>query len=488
MKILKNGILPMILFFLGVGTACEDETVVVPVLVTEEIIYNSGERLRFLGRIITTQNINADDHGFYVSENENFTQPIVISLGQRENPGRFIGETSGLAIQKSYFIKAFIDVGGQIQFGNVLTTQTLSPEALDLQPNNGKAGLIINIFGKNFTSDTKVFFGNTPATVLGIDFESRIRVRVPPAQGVRAVPVRIVSQGKELVLARPFEYTTGTYVKIGNFPFADRFFDNIQLQEGGTFYVGLGTLRAQAFNRTIWKYEVGNGQWTEVPFAGNPLWMSFSSDRYFGSGASELGRAPYVLSRDFWMLNSGRFQKLPDLPFEVANASSFELNGNLYVVGGITGFTFETYKYTPATGQWARILNAPFSINKSYTRFTYKNKAYFINPENRQVFAFDAIAESWNLVTTFPASYGNGGGFGVVIGDRAYIGLENRTDQIWELDLPTLNWAQKNDFTGTLNSRNAGVFAHNGLIYILRSGEILNTGPMELYLFDPNGL
>jgi N-acetylneuraminic acid mutarotase len=92
------------------------------------------------------------------------------------------------------------------------------------------------------------------------------------------------------------------------------------------------------------------------------------------------------------------------------------------------------------------------------------------------------------LVTTFPASYGNGGGFGVVIGDRAYIGLENRTDQIWELDLPTLNWVQKNDFTGTLNSRNAGVFAHNGLIYILRSGVILNTDPMEVYLFDSNGL
>jgi hypothetical protein len=488
MKIFKNGIFPIFFFILVILTGCEDETFVVPSLVTEEVIYNSGERIRLLGRIITTQNVNAGDHGFYISESENFSQPLIISLGEKESPGRFVGEASGLSIQKTYYVKAFIEIGGQSIFGNVLTTQTLSPEVLDLTPNNGKGGALIAIFGKNFTSDTRVFFGDVQANVVGIDFESRIRVRVPAAQGVRSVPVKVVSQGKELVLPQLFEYTAGTYTKIGNFPFTDRFFDNIWMQEGSTFYVGLGTLRGLAFNPTMWKYEIGANQWTQVEFSGRPLWMSFVSNRYFGGGSSQLGRAPFVQANDFWRLNNGQLIKLPDLPFDAINAAAFELNDKLYVVGGITGSSVETYSYSPSTGQWERILNAPFKITKSHTGFTHNSKAYFINPENREVFAFDANLQKWSLVTRFPATYGNGGGFGVVIGDKAYVGLETRSDQIWELDLITLNWAVKNEFTGNLNSRNSGVFVNNGLIYILRSGEIQNNGPMELYVFDPNGI
>jgi hypothetical protein len=488
MKRVRIGIIPIFLIIILVFASCEDESTVVPSLLTEDVIYNSGEKMRLLGRIITTQEVNASDHGFYLSETENFSQPIVISLGARQGPGRFIGEVSGLSIQKTYYVKAFIESNGQQIFGNVLTTSTLSPAVTSMTPNNGKAGIVISILGRNFTSDTQVFFGDRPGVVLGIDFESRLRVRVPESPGVRALPVKVVSQGRELILTQPFSYTTGTYAKIGNFPISERFYDNIWLQEGSSFYTGLGTLRGLAMNNSMWKYEVEAGQWRQIEFAGRPIWMSFFSGNYFGGGSSVLGRAPFVVANDFWRLNNGVFEKLPDLPFNVANAASFTLENELYVIGGIIGFSLETYRYNSSLGQWQRIANAPFPITKSTTTFTYKSKAYFINPQAREVQAFDAATQKWSFITRFPTNYGNGGGFGIVIGDKAYVGLEDRSSQIWELDLLTLNWAAKNEFTGVLQARNAGVFVHNGLIYILRSGEIQFSGPMEFYVFDPNGI
>lgn len=488
MKIVLNGIIPIFFIIILLLTSCEDEKEVTPALLTEDVIYSSGEKMRLLGRIITTQEVNAADHGFYLSENESFSQPIIISLGARQGPGRFIGEVSGLTIQRTYYVKAFVENNGQQIFGNVLTTNTLSPAATSMLPNNGKAGIVISISGRNFTSDSKVFFGDKPAVVLGIDFESRLRVRVPEAPGIRSVTVKVVSQGSELILPQQFSYTTGTYSKIGNFPFTERFFDNIWLQDGASFYAGLGTLRGQAMNNSMWKYDVGTGQWSQIEFSGRPIWMAFSSGRYFGGGSPVLGRAPFVVANDFWRINNGVFEKLQDLPFDVANAASFTLGNELYVIGGIIGFSLETYWYNAALGQWQRIANAPFLITKSTTSFTYQSKAYFINPQTREVQAFDATTQQWNFVTRFPANYGNGGGFGVVIGDKAYVGLEDRSNQIWELDLLTLDWAAKNEFPGILQAKNAGVFVHNGLIYLLRSGEIQFSGPMEFYVFDPNGI
>ena len=100
----KFGLISLLLIFFGIFSSCEEESQVTTSLITEEVIYLSGERARVLGRIITNQNVDASDHGFYISENESFSQPIIISLGERVAPGRFIGETSELDIQKKYFV------------------------------------------------------------------------------------------------------------------------------------------------------------------------------------------------------------------------------------------------------------------------------------------------------------------------------------------------------------------------------------------------
>lgn len=480
----KIGFISLLVILFGIFSSCEEENIIAPSLITEEVIYLSGERARILGRIITTQNINASDHGFYVSENESFNQPLIISLGERIDPGRFIGETDALNIERTYYAKSFINVNGEIQFGNVLQLTTLSPEAQSFSPNNGPAGTIITLIGKNFTADTRVLIGNRPAEIQRIEFESRITARIPASGTVPRENVTVIVQGKEFVLFQQFEYTTGTFLKLQNPPATVGLIDNIFFQDNENFYLGLGTDANQLVSSKIWKYNLGAQQWTEVPFQGNPLWLAFSTDNYFGGGGSQASRAPFTTSRDFWRIQNGTFTKLADLPFECINALSFETNQNLYVFGGI--LNNNSYKFSKSNGEWESINPTPFPVDQSIIHFNHDNKFFVINPIDKLIHSFDPGTEMWSVFSVYPGDIASGWGFGISIGDKAYMGMNNRSIQVWELDMVSKNWIKKNDFNGISAVRNIGVYSSEGFIYLMRRIEL--NGQMEFWRFDPNGL
>lgn len=477
-------VLSFLTLLLGFFSSCEEDQDIIPSVVTEDILYVSGERLRVSGRIITTQNINASDHGFYLSETESFNQPIIISLGERERPGRFIGETDGLSIEKRYYAKSFINLQGEILFGNVIEIETLSPAVFDFSPNNGPQGTVLTISGKNLTSDSQVFFGENQGQVIGISFESSMQVRVPAITNSAVVNIRVVNQGREFSFPNPFEYTTGKYTQIAQFPSPIRVFDGISLQENNVFYVGMGTDRGQAMNTKMWKYQVGDANWSEIPLPSRELWRAFSSKTYYGAGT--LGPLNDISVRDFYQLKNGAFQALPELPFTKSRALAFEIGQKLFVVGGLAEESTRGFAYDVNTGQWNSISTAPFPINNAVLNFSYQNKQYFIDPETNIMHAYNTSNNFWEEVSRFPGDLGNGTGVGVVIGSRAYLGLGNRSEQMWELNLETFNWVRKNDFPGSTVSRNSGVYEHGGLIYILRSAEVQLSGVSEFWVFDPN--
>jgi hypothetical protein len=262
MKISVVGVICILLIFGSVFSSCEEENLIQTNLVTEEVIYLSGERARILGRIITTQNINSSDHGFYISDSESFSQPIIISLGERTSPGRFIGETSQLEIEKRYYVKSFVSLADGILFGNILEIETLSPDAFKMFPTNGPEGTIVTIEGKNFTSGTKVFFGDRQAQISKIEFESSITAVVPASGSKVLEEVKVVVQNKEILLEDRFEYTTGRFTKLPNFPTALKLFDNISFQDGTDFFAGLGANNGQSINsqcgNIVWLIKIGN--------------------------------------------------------------------------------------------------------------------------------------------------------------------------------------------------------------------------------------
>jgi hypothetical protein len=489
MNKVKIGFFSLLFLISAFFSSCEEESQVTTSLITEEVIYLSGERARVLGRIITNQNVKANDHGFYISENEAFSQPIIVSLGERVSPGRFIGETSGLDIQKRYFVKSFLSLPEGIKFGNILQITTLSPDAFGFSPQNGPSGTTVVIKGKNFTSDTKVFFGDRQAQILKIDFESSITAIVPPSGNVILESVKVVVQDKEILLVDKFEYTTGKFTQLSNFPTGLKLFDNIYFQDGDEFFAGLGANNGQSVNPQVWKYSILTKNWTEVGFPGSALWKAFSGGKYFGGGALVISQnAQSAPTRDFWKYENNGFVKLPELSFTATDAVSFELNGKLFVMGGAAGLGTDAYRYTISTAQWQKIGNVPFAVNRNVLKFQHGNKQYLVNPVSKEIYSIDGNSELWSFYGIYPGDINSGSAFGVTIGDRVITGMANRSQEIWELNLLSGVWIRKNSFPGNPIARNAGIFVHDNLIYILRSGEVQVPGPMEFWVLDPFGL
>ena len=471
------------LFLCGIlSFSCEEDFDFKPAVVTEDVIFASGEKLRISGRIITNQRIEAIDHGFLVADNPSFNQSLKISLGERQNPGRFLGEITGLNIDTRYYVRAFVDLSTELLEGNTIEVQTLIPSAFDFTPNNGPDGSVVSISGKNFTADTEVFFGTVKAEVIDIDFESVLRVRVPPIAFEPMVNIRVINQGREIIFNEKFSYRIGEYIKVSNFPFAGRVFDGISLQEGNTFYFGKGSDRGQAVNPNFWRFQIGNTNWEAFDFPVGDFWRAFSSTSYFGGGFNRLV-APEP-RREFFRLENGALFQLENLPFNVVDAAAFELQGKLYLAGGALGQ--EIRKYSPEDASWVISGSTPFFIDYTFLNFSYGSRQYFINQENGEMYAFDAITEEWGFISVYPSSLGNGRGVAVTVGDKAYVGLGNRSAQMWEFDLVSNNWIRKNDFPGSLTERTEASFLWEGKIYFVRSAEVQVFGvPAEFWVFDP---
>lgn len=480
---IKRLLFALVLLLPVIFISCEEDFDVAPSLVTEDILYLSGERIRLSGRVITTSEINASDHGFYISQDQNFSNPIIISLGNRERPGRFIGETTGLQVGQGYFVKSFLSLQEEILFGNILEIETLQPRILDFSPKGGFTGSIVEIVGLNLTEDTRVFFGEQEGEVISNDFESNLRVRVPAITTDSRVTVRVVSQNVENLFETQFEYVVGKYSRVNVVHPTIRILEGVSFQEGNTFYVGFGTDNNAAMNNSMWRYTVGDANWEAIDPGQTPLRRAFFSENFYGGGSSSF--LPIVPGNDFVKLENGNFVKLNDLPFQILNASSFEIGNSLYVVGGDTREDNTFYTYSMGSNSWSVLPNAPYNIRINTTNFTYNNKQYFILPESKKFVSYTPATDTWTEEGVFPGEIGPGGAIGVVIGERAYVGMGVRSNEMWEYNFSTSEWLRKNDFIGRAQGTNAGVYTHNGLIYIVRVSETLFPDPMELWIFDP---
>jgi len=472
------GILTLFLY------SCEQEEASHPALLTEEILYLSGEQVRLLGRVVTNQEINASDHGFYIGENENFSNPIIVSLGEKPKPGRFIGEYIGLNSESTYYAKSFAIINGKQIFSNIIDFTTLGTDLFSISPNNGRPGDIVEIMGKNLSADTKVFFGQTPAEIISISFESKIRARVPPSGSNRIETVQVISRNTEVHNTVQFEYTSGLYRKMdGAFPLP-KLYDNIYFQYDSDFFVGLGRM-ANIFqiNPKIWRYSFLSHQWEETAYNGGARDMAFSAGQFFGGGAG----ADFY-STDFWKYSKDNFMKLPDLPFQMVNSIAFTLQQSLYVVGGSILEGRQIFRYDPGTEKWELKGVLPFPIRKNVNiHFGDGEKHYFINHENKEIFSFNGNNEDIVKAGTFPGPLNEELGFGVVLNNKAYMGLSARSRSIYEWDLADLTWKLKNDFPGTAVGETIGIFTKNDLIYLLRSPIRASPLVIEFWEFDPLG-
>jgi N-acetylneuraminic acid mutarotase len=484
-KLLASCIFFMLLAF-GACTQ-EDGT---PVLVsTEELLFVGGDKVRISGRLLTNQQVQATDHGFLFSTEASFAGPQTLSLGPKEGPGRFIGESSGFKIGQTYFAKAYADVNGQRIEGEVVELKTLTPSVSSYSPAYASAGNELIIQGRNFPQGTKVFFGTQEATVIQNLFESKLTVRIPPSAGRVVVPIRLLIQDKEIILSQPFEYQAGKFTKVSEFPGLSRIYDNTFFTSSSGFHVGLGRLRLSDAYRVFQRFDPLSGTWTEVNFPGSPRRFGFASATFLGGGALEVDRDVFQFDRSFYRISGSTFERLPDLPFNTREAMATEWNGKLYLFGGRDGAGRVVRMYDPISRNWTQKNTAPFDMNGTTAVFSYGDRI-FVLAISGQVWEYLPSQDSWQVRSTYPGNVGQGYPFAQVIGKKAYLGLFRRTQEIWELDLETGQWKSKNQIGGFPQSINVGYFEFNGAIYLLRAPEESTSGalPMELYKFEPDAI
>lgn len=484
-KLLASGIF-LLLFALGSCTQ-EDNT---PILVaTEDLLFVGGDKVRISGRLLTNKEVIATDHGFLFSAQSSFSSAQTLSLGQKNGPGRFIGESTGFKIGQTYFAKAYADVDGQRIEGEVVELKTLTPSVTSFSPTYAPSGSEMQIEGRNFPQGIKVFFGTQEAQVLQNVFESKLRIRIPAAGGQVVVPVKLVIQDKEIVLPQPFEYQAGKYTKASEFPGQARIYDNSFFTSSSGFHVGLGRLRLSDSYRVFQRFEPVSGTWAEVNFPGNPRRFAFASSNYLGGGALEVDRDLFQFDRSFYKITGSTFERLSDLPFNTREAMATEWNGKLFLFGGRDGAGSAVREYNPDTETWTTKKPSPFDMSGTTALFTYGARIFVLSASG-QVWEYFPNQDTWQARVTYPGSIGEGYPMAQVIGKKAYVGLFRRTQEIWELDLETGSWKSKNKIIGLPQSINVGQFTYNGALYLLRAPEESVSGviPMELYKFEPDAI
>ena len=461
-----------------------------PILVsTEDILFVGGDKLRVSGRLLTNREVFADEHGFVFSTDASFSSPILLSLGEKKEPGRFIGEKSGFKIGQTYFVKAFAEVDGQRLEGQAVELKTLTPSIASFSPTYSTAGNELVIEGKNFPEGTQVFFGSQQAQVLKNVFESKITVKIPPAAGQVLVPIKLLIQGKEYTISTSFEYQAGKYTKVSEFPGNLRIYDNIYFSNGSGFHVGLGKVRSGENYPRFQRFNPATGTWTEVNFPGNSRRFVFASSNYLGGGAIETSRDVFSYDRSFWKINGSSFERLVDLPFNTRDALAVDWEGGLFLFGGLDGASLLVRAYDPVQRTWSTKRNAPIALGRNAAAFVRATRVIVLG-SNGQVWEYNPPLDSWQLLTTYPGNKGQGFPILEVIGSKAYMGLFRATQELWELNLETLTWKAKNQIIGLPQSITSGYFQYNGSIYFLRTPEESVAGnlTMELYKFDPDAI
>jgi hypothetical protein len=488
-----NTLLQLLVFLIlasFITTSCTEDDQVESQVITEEVIYVSGETVRVIARVLSLSVDNITNHGFIIDESESFADPITIELGTNDKLGRYIGETNLLELGKAYFCKSFIIVNGETIYGNVLTFSSLSPFLTDFTPKNADVGDLIEVTGANFTTDTRVFFGEVEADIESIDFESKIVVRVPKTEEDFEVKISVlIKGGVSLEFIQDFEYVTGKWTKETEFFNTQEYTETLSLLSGESLYFGLGKVAGQ-LNTELWKLDLNNYEWSTSDFEASSR-FPFSAGSYFGGGA--IFFLPRIFSSKFWYHDGVSFEEKAEMPLRLYKSVAIEMGNDIIVLGGDNedgSINTLMYNYNKGTDIWSTLSPCPFSVKNPTPHFTYEGNLYVLNKTENAIWEYDADTQVWSYFIDLPISEAFGG-MAVTINGEVFVGLFDLDNRIWELDMNDVVWKSKISYPNSRGDVNNGVFVHNNKVFILKNKFVSSAQddlPMEIWSFDPKDL
>lgn len=463
----------------------ESETVVV----TEDVLYLSGETIRLTGRILTLSEGDITAHGFILSTDESFSNSTIIDLGPDGSLGRFVGESSGLSVAQHYFCTSFVDVDGIRTQGNVIELSTLSPGIDSFSPKLASTGDRVTILGSNYTDNVKVLFGESEASILEMEFESSLLVEVPPFSFNNfKVPVTVVDSGDTLIFEEPFEYISGKWTKKVDFINDNIIQEAVTIVKDGTLIYGSGANSENLPHPSFWNLDLNSLVWTQNDFE-LVRRGAFSGGNYFGSGSLNFGAGEFY-ANDLWLFDDD-IVSVGTVPFRLKASIAHETVNNLFVLGGELENRSEnlmTYRFNKSAEAWSVIGESPFPITNTAPHAAILNQLLVLNPNDNALWSFDLETFQWNYVLPLPVEVNETKGIAFNINDIFYIGIFERDNQIWELDLEKKYWKLKSSYPGSRGETTAGYGVYNNKLWLLRNPfpSRNNDDKMAVWSFDPN--
>lgn len=485
-----NALLLLMSLLLFASCQSDDSDLEVSVF-TEEVVFTSGEKVILTGRILTSEDVNVSEHGFHISDNEAFTNPITITLGQRSTPGRFVGEYNDLNIELAYYCRAFIVQGGEEKHGNILNFSTLSPRLIDFEPKEGVKNNRVTIEGVNITSDAIVLWNDKVITPSAIIEETFIEFSVPTAEVVPYAQIRVVAQGDTLSVPGRFEYIYGGWEEGGMIVDTNKNNNHIYFEDAEYFYYGLGInreflgpspkifrLHKESLTRDVLNH---NGLATEGSF--------YTTNGYFGGGSLNLVKNsdPSLLNNsEFYRLDGDATIQLKDVPRLLYKAVAYGHEDYVYVYGGEQqgrDRNTNVYRYDIASNNWNLMTTSPYGPLNEYPHFTVGSVNYFITEEGI-MHGHDVMSDTWDTYASYPEEVKKDG-INVVLNGLVYVGLQDISRKVFEYN-PTENRWRKKKSNPTLDpSETLGTWIDNNQITIMRT----NNGSGEdrfFWIFDPS--
>ncbi len=483
------------LFLLLFISACITEEPQGPAqVVSEEIVFVSGEIVILSGRILSQDEIFGTDHGFEISENEDFTNPLIVSLGEVSVPGRFIAQTDQLDIDKMYFARSFLEQDGSFVYGQTLSFTTLDPQINSYEPKVAEEGDEITIVGVGLTSDTKVFFGDREITDFTFSFESIITFPVPEMQNEFIIDISLVTQEKELTFEEPFEYIIGTWDFEGNFEDSEfdqgimnRYLDINYVKDDTDLIVFNGLLDtdnqpgADTINKRFHRIDLQNFSSETVAFDGDFTVGGIQAYPYFGMGSLELigfNQGDLILSDKIYAFQNNDVELITTAPEALYNAVCHNIDNRLYIYGGENGERDDNttiYIYDIDADSWTNIQGFEIEISNDLPNWSHNGNSYFL-ASNKEIWEYDILADTWTVVSNYPGNIGDIG-FASVLNDRVFIGMFDSSIDIFEINTTTFEkWRAKNSVIGGLDKSTIAMWTQDDKIFVLRNvrNEALN--------------
>lgn len=475
-------------FLLLLVTACiEDEPQGPAQVVSEEVVFVSGEIVILSGRVLSQDEIFVTDHGFEISENEDYSEAIIISLGELNIPGRFIAQTNQLQIEKSYFARSFLVENGETVYGQTLSFSTLKPQLVSYEPKVAEEGTEITIVGTGLTADTKIFFGDREITEFTFSYESIITFLVPEIQNEYLIDISLVSQGSTLTFDEAFEYIIGTWDFEGYFEDSEfaqgmfnKYIDINYLHDDSGLLVFNGLLDidalpgADTLNKRVHKIDLQNFNSESIAFNGDHTVGGFHAYPYFGMGSKEVigfNQGEISLSNKIYIYQDDEIELLTTAPESLYNSVCTNMDNKLYIYGGETSSrerNRQIYVYDIDSDTWSSNELSVIDISNDLPYWSHNNSSYFLT-NNKEIWEHNAMTNEWEMVSLYPGKIGDIG-FATVLDDRVFIGMFDSTIDLYEVDANTFEkWRAKNRVVGGLDKSTIAMWAQDDKIFALRN-------------------